>query len=167
MSRGCERWSQEAAGGRAASSLASRVGAPVRLRPMRVQNGLRWPSVPTGGEGSGAPRALLSATSQVPLAPKWPSVQPPPAVLPERARPAPPRSLLWGPLGWGWMACGARGWGSPGPLLCCPDYCCYRLLDLKPPAASFLLGAGFRGLPLCISVWSIESVSWLLQRIIH
>ena len=75
-----------------------------------------------------------------------------PSSASERARRAPPRSLLWGPLGWGWMACGARGWGSPGPLLCCPDYCCYRLLDLKPPAASFLLGAGFRGLPLCISV---------------
>ena len=58
-------------------------------------------------------------------------VQPPPAVLPERARPALPCSLRWGPLGWGWTACGARGWGSPGLLLCCPDNCCYCLLDFK------------------------------------
>lgn len=178
MSRGCERWSREAAGGQAASSLASRVGAPVRLRPMRVQSGLCCPSVPAGGEGSEAPRALASVTSQVPLAPKWPlseqlacrrGVGPPPAALPERARPTPPRSLRWGPLGGtGRPAAGAGArLGQPGPALCCPDYCCYRLLGLKASSCVLLLGAGFRELPLCISVWSTESVSWLLERIIH
>lgn len=57
--------------------------------------------------------------------------------------------------------------GQPGPALCCPDHCCYRLLGLKASSCVLLLGAGFRELPLGISVWSTESVSWLLERIIH
>lgn len=64
----------------------------------------------------------------------------------------------------------AGGWGSPGPTWAgavLPWHCCYRLLGLKASSCVVLLGAGFRGLPLCISVWSTESVSWLLQRIIH
>ena len=139
----------------------------MHLRPVRVQSGLRGPSVPAGGEGSRARElarlrllrrcGLLSEGLVSGLFPSEGLVSglgvlPHPAALPKRACPARPAACTGVPWGRGWTACHARGWGSPGPGCAAGIAAVTASWILRPPAASFLLGAGSRGLPLCISL---------------
>lgn len=49
----------------------------------------------------------------------------------QESPPRPPHSLHWGPLGPGLDGLPREGLGLTWARLCCRDYCCYHLLDLK------------------------------------